>query len=63
MTVQQEPVPAALNSYPLPTEYWTRPIEGQNTYWYTFHQTGLAHLTTLALTQATMVPADTKTMA
>jgi hypothetical protein len=24
-----------INSYPLPTEYWTRPIEGQNNYWYT----------------------------
>jgi outer membrane protein assembly factor BamB len=35
LTVQQEPIPAAIDSYPLPTEYWTRPIEGQNTYWYT----------------------------
>lgn len=35
LTVQEEPVPAALDSYPLPTEYWARPIEGQNTYWYT----------------------------
>ena len=34
-TVQQEPVPAPLDSYPLPTEYWTYPIEGQNIYWYT----------------------------
>jgi hypothetical protein len=34
-TVQQEPLPAPINSYPLPTEYWTRPIEGQNIYWYT----------------------------
>ena len=29
-----EPIPAAIGSYPLPAEYWTRPIEGQNTYWY-----------------------------
>jgi len=35
MSVQQEQIPTALDSYPLPTEYWTRPIEGQNTYWYT----------------------------
>lgn len=35
LTVQEEPVPAAIDSYPLPTEYWTRPIEAQNTYWYT----------------------------
>lgn len=53
-TVQQQPLPAPINSYPLPTEYWTRPIEGQNIYWYTvssnwlesaqfgtFQQTGL----------------------
>ena len=34
LTVQQDPLPAPKNSYPLPTEYWTRPIEGQNTDWY-----------------------------
>ncbi|MEM2107987.1 MAG: PQQ-binding-like beta-propeller repeat protein, partial [Candidatus Bathyarchaeia archaeon] len=33
--VQEEPLPQPVLSYPLPTEYWTRPIEGQNTYWYT----------------------------
>jgi hypothetical protein len=35
LTVQQEPLHAPIDSYPLPTEYWARPIEGQNTYWYT----------------------------
>ena len=35
LTVQQEPLPAPINSYPLPTEYWTRPIEAQNTDWFT----------------------------
>jgi hypothetical protein len=34
LTVQQEQLPAAITSYPLPEEYWTRPIEGQNTDWY-----------------------------
>jgi hypothetical protein len=34
LTVTEEPIPEGLNSYPLPTEYWTRPIEEQNTYWY-----------------------------
>jgi hypothetical protein len=34
LTVQQEQLPAAKTSYPLPTEYWTRPIEGQNTDWF-----------------------------
>ena len=35
LTVQQEPLPQAITTYPLPTEYWTRPIEGQNTAWWT----------------------------
>jgi outer membrane protein assembly factor BamB len=30
--VQQDPVPEP-RTYPLPEEYWTRPIEGQNTNW------------------------------
>ena len=34
LTVQQEPVSGPPN-YPLPSEYWTRPIEGQNTAWWT----------------------------
>ena len=33
-TAQQEPVSGPPN-YPLPSEYWTRPIEGQNTAWWT----------------------------
>jgi len=34
LTVQEEELPEATHSYPLPTEYWTRPIEGQNTDWW-----------------------------
>ena len=34
LTVQEEPIPAPINSYPLPTEYWTRPIFGENTDWW-----------------------------
>jgi len=34
LTVQAEPLPDPITSYPLPAEYWTRPIEGQNTDWY-----------------------------
>ena len=34
LTVQEDPIPSP-PSYPLPTEYWTRPIEGQNTNWWT----------------------------
>jgi outer membrane protein assembly factor BamB len=35
LTVQQQQIPAPIDSYPMPSAYWTRPIEGQNTYWYT----------------------------
>ncbi|MEM1589367.1 MAG: PQQ-binding-like beta-propeller repeat protein, partial [Candidatus Bathyarchaeia archaeon] len=31
-TVQQEPI-EKIQPYPLPTEYWSRPIEGQNNAW------------------------------
>ena len=34
LTVQAEPLPAAIDSYPLPNEYWTRPIQGENSYWW-----------------------------
>jgi hypothetical protein len=34
-TVQDEPVATPISSYPLPSEYWTHPIEGQNTDWWT----------------------------
>jgi hypothetical protein len=33
LTVQQEPVPA-IPQTPLPSNYWTRPIESVNDYWY-----------------------------
>jgi len=34
VTVQEDPVyPTAVTHYPLPTEYWSRPIEGQNDAW------------------------------
>jgi hypothetical protein len=32
LTVQQDPI-EKIPAYQLPTEYWTRPIEGQNTAW------------------------------
>jgi outer membrane protein assembly factor BamB len=35
LTVQEEPIPAALGSNPLPTEYWSRPIYGSNSDWWT----------------------------
>ncbi|MCW4016751.1 MAG: PQQ-like beta-propeller repeat protein [Candidatus Bathyarchaeota archaeon] len=33
ITVQEEPIKEP-PTYPLPTEYWSHPIEGQNTAWY-----------------------------
>jgi hypothetical protein len=35
LIVQQTPIPAAVTSEPLPTNFWTRPIYGENTNWYT----------------------------
>ncbi len=35
LTVTEEPATTYPDSYPLPTEYWTRPIYGENQYWYT----------------------------
>jgi len=34
LTVQQSPVPTYPQT-PLPTQYWTRPIFGENSYWFT----------------------------
>ena len=35
LTVTQEPAtPSFPDSYPLPTEYWTRPIYGENNFWF-----------------------------
>ena len=35
VTVSSTPVPNVLTGAPLPTAYWTRPIYGENTNWYT----------------------------
>jgi outer membrane protein assembly factor BamB len=35
LVVQEDPLPDPIGSYPLPTEYWTRPIEGENNVWNT----------------------------
>ncbi|MEJ2280950.1 MAG: hypothetical protein P8X97_03410 [Candidatus Bathyarchaeota archaeon] len=42
LTVQEEQIPAPIYSYPLPTEYWTRPIEGQNTDWWSISSNWLS---------------------
>jgi outer membrane protein assembly factor BamB len=41
LVVQQEAVPAAITSEPLPTSYWTRPVYGENTNWYTLESNWL----------------------
>lgn len=35
LTVQEEPIAGPLGSSPLPTEYWTHPIYGEGTDWWT----------------------------
>jgi hypothetical protein len=35
VTVQQDAITGVVFSYPLPAEYWTRPIYGENTDWWT----------------------------
>jgi outer membrane protein assembly factor BamB len=34
LTVQEAPIPAPITSYPLPAQYWTRPIYSENTDWW-----------------------------
>jgi hypothetical protein len=41
LVVQQEAIPAAITSEPLPANYWTRPVYGQNTNWYTLESNWL----------------------
>jgi hypothetical protein len=35
LTVQNDPIPSPISSYPLPSSYWTRPIYGENPDWWT----------------------------
>jgi PQQ-like domain len=50
LTVQEDPISDFPNSYPLPTEYWTRPIYGENPDWWAISSdwlgTGSPQLTT-----------------
>ncbi len=41
-TVQAEQIPNPISGYPLPTEYWTRPINGENTNWYSISSNWLS---------------------
>ncbi len=43
LTVQQDPIPAAKTSNPLPTAYWARPIYGENTDWWTISSNWLGY--------------------
>jgi hypothetical protein len=42
LIVQQQPLPDPITDYPLPEEYWTHPIEGQNTNWWEISSNWLA---------------------
>ena len=52
LTVQEEPISDFPGSYPLPTEYWTRPIYGENPGWWSISSdwlgTGSPQLTTFS---------------
>ncbi len=43
LTVQNEPIPPPLGSSPLPTQYWTRPIYGEGTDWWTISSNWLGY--------------------
>lgn len=56
LTVQQDPVTQFPDSYPLPTEFWTRPIYGENQAWYTISSDwlGIGSLTLSDLSYGTV---------
>jgi hypothetical protein len=43
LTVQQDPIPGAKTSGPLPSQYWARPIYGENTDWWTISSNWLGY--------------------
>jgi hypothetical protein len=43
LTVQSDPIPDPITSYPLPSEYWTRPIYGENTDWWSISSNWLGN--------------------
>jgi outer membrane protein assembly factor BamB len=60
LTVQQEPLPAPISSYPLPSQYWTRPIYGENTDWWSissnWYGTGFPQFWSMTWAVNTFVP-------
>jgi len=43
LNVQHDPIGNIIDTYPLPTEYWTRPIYGENSIWYTISSNWLGN--------------------
>jgi outer membrane protein assembly factor BamB len=43
LTVQQDQIPYPPSSYPLPNEYWARPIYGENSFWWTISSNWLGN--------------------
>jgi len=56
LTVQQEAITDLPSSYPLPTEYWTRPIYGENPYWWTISSNWLGTGSPIQTTYGRYVP-------
>ncbi|MCW4000756.1 MAG: PQQ-like beta-propeller repeat protein [Candidatus Bathyarchaeota archaeon] len=54
--VQEEPIGDFPASYPLPTEYWTRPIYGENPYWWTISSDWLGTGSPMQTTYGRYVP-------
>lgn len=58
VTVLEEPLPPPVTSYPLPQEYWTRPIYGENTDWWSISSnwlgTGSPNLSSYSFSGAAM---------
>jgi hypothetical protein len=57
LTVQQAPIPNYPDSYPLPTQYWTRPIYGENPYWWSISSNWLGSGTPGYKSSTTVNPA------
>jgi hypothetical protein len=56
LTVQQDPISNLPDSYPLPTEYWTRPIYGENPGWFTISSDWLGTGSPIQTTYGRYVP-------
>lgn len=63
-TVQQNPITNYPPSYPLPTEFWTRPIFGENPYWWAISSNwlGVSSAANPAVSSGTITSIGTQSM-